>query len=101
MKHAIRTLVHNPGFALAAIPSLALGIGANTAIFSIVNTLLLRPLPVDRPGELVGLYRTVKNDPAYNRFSYPNFNDYRERNDVFSDMAGYFFTFVPVRAGAS
>ena len=99
MRYAIRILLRNPGFTITAIFSLAIGIGANAAIFSIVNALLLRPLPVSHPSELVGLYRTVKNDPSFNRFSYPNFKDYRTRNGVFTDMAGYFFTLVHLRAG--
>ncbi len=56
LKYAVRMILGSPGFALVAVISLALGIGANTTIFSLVNTLLLKPLPVDQPNELVVIF---------------------------------------------
>ncbi len=90
LRYAVRTLGKNPGFAAIAVLTLGLGIGANTAIFSLVNTALLRPLPVERPDQLVTL-----NDGGERRmfpaFSYPNYKDFRDRNDVFSGLIGYRF----------
>ena len=87
LRYGARMLMKNPGFTLIAVISLALGIGANTAIFSVVNTALLRPLPVEEPEELIGLYRKVPQDPNYNRFSYPNYVDVRDRNQAFESLA--------------
>jgi hypothetical protein len=73
-RHALRTLTRAPGFAFVAIVSLALGIGANVTVFSIINGLLLRPLPVADPRELVSLYRE-RGQLTGGSFSYPNFED--------------------------
>ncbi len=81
-------LTKNPGFALVAIVSLALGIGANTAIFSLMDKLLLRALPVAHPEQLV----TVATASGDTSFSYPLYTDYRNRNDVFAGLAAYFET---------
>src|SRR5689334_3754933 len=86
MRYSLRLLMKRPGFTLVAIITLALGIGANTAIFSLVNTVLLRPFPVTRPSELYSLSATGKNG-ALPAFSYPDYVDYRDRNDV---LAGLF-----------
>jgi predicted permease len=92
LRYGARMLIKKPGFTLIAIISLALGVGANTAIFSVVNTALLRPLPVEDPDALVGLYRKIPQDPNYNRFSYPNYVDVRDRNQAFESLAAYYFT---------
>ncbi len=92
LRYGLRLLLKHPGFTLIAVVSLALGIGANTAIFSVVNAALLRPLPVEDPEALVGLYRKIPQDPNYNRFSYPNYVDVRDRNQVFASLAAYYFT---------
>jgi len=78
-----------PGFTAIAVVTLALGIGANTAIFSLVNTVLLRPLPVPHPDQLVEVYGTLHNGADYTIQSYLNYKDYRDRNDVFSGLIAY------------
>jgi predicted permease len=90
MRHAVRTLGKSPGFAVIAVLTLGLGLGANTAIFSLVNTALLRPLPVERPDRLVTLSDAAERRP-FPAFSYPNYKDFRDRNDVFSGLIGYRF----------
>src|SRR2546421_3299442 len=72
LQYALRQLLRNPAFAAVAILSLALGIGANTAIFSILNALLIRPLPVAAPGELF-ILRQQSRAKTPQRFSYPMF----------------------------
>jgi len=88
LRYSARSLVRNPGFTAVAILILSLAIGLNTAVFSLVNTILLRPRPGDRqPGEMVGLfcYDTSRPD-SYRNFSYPAYLDLREQNQVFSDV---------------
>src|SRR5215470_3793852 len=84
----MRRLRGAPGFALIVMLTLALGLGASTALFSVVNAVLLRPLPVDRDDQLVMLYAT-NPDKSIPRFgvSYPDFRDWREQTRSFSDMA--------------
>src|SRR5579872_7153462 len=77
LRYALRQLAANPAFAAIAVLSLALGIGANTAIFGLIDHVMLRLLPVRNPSELLVMRRTV---------SYPNFEEMRRRNDVFSSM---------------
>lgn len=91
LPYASRMLRKNPGFTIVAVLSLALGIGANTAIFSMINTVLLRPLPVAKPEQLVALNNTADNR-TFPSFSYPNYKDLRDRNDAFSDLIAYRFT---------
>src|ERR1051325_9900476 len=86
MRYSLRLLMKRPGFTLVAVVTLALGIGWNTASFRLVNTVLLRSFPVTRPSELYSLSATSKNG-AVPAFSYPDFVDYRDRNDV---LAGLF-----------
>ncbi len=93
IRYAIRSLMKRPGFVAVAVITLALGIGANTAIFSLVNTVLLRSLPVDRPGEIVSVAVRAKDD-SMSALSYPNYKDFRDRNDVLSGMLVY--RFVPL-----
>jgi macrolide transport system ATP-binding/permease protein len=90
IRYAVRTLGKNPGFAVIAVLTLGLGLGANTAIFSLVNTALLRPLPVERPDRLVTLTDAAERR-MFPAFSYPNYKDFRDRNDVFSGLIGYRF----------
>ncbi len=88
LKYAVRRLARSPGFTMVAVLSLALGIGANTAIFSIVNAVLLRHLPVTDPDRLVEVY--TSNDGGYpaSSSSYPDYVDVRDHNDVFTGIAG-------------
>lgn len=88
LRYALRGLRRNPGFALVCIVTLALGIGANTAIFTVINAVLLRPVPgVARPGELVIFERLQKNNPDF-AFGYPDYLDYRDHNQSFTGVAG-------------
>ena len=89
IKLGFRSLVKHPGFSLVAIVSLALGIGANTAIFSLLNAILLRPLPVRDPETLVAVFTVDPRTPGNLPVSYLNFKDYRDRNSVFSALALY------------
>jgi predicted permease len=88
LKFALRMLVKNPGFTFVAILTLALGIGANTSIFSFVNAVLLRPLPVADPDRLVYVFSGNRTTP-YNVSSYPDYVDFRDRNEVFTDLLAY------------
>lgn len=95
LRIGVRMLRKNPGFTLVVAATLALGIGANTAIFGLVDSLLLRPLPVVKaPSELVLLVRGDGRGPA---LSYPDFRDLRDRNEVLSDLA--LFTPAPINFG--
>lgn len=88
LKYAFRMLLKSPGFALIATLTLALGIGANTALFSIVNGVLLRPLPYSNPNELVILSEKTMNFER-SSISYPNFMDWQRDNSTFSSVAAY------------
>jgi len=84
LRYAVRMLLKNPGFTLIAVLTLALGIGANTVVFSVLNALLLRPLAVERPNELAFL--ESQNGPSQ---SFPNYKDLRDRNRTFAGLIGY------------
>ncbi|HZG54139.1 MAG TPA: ABC transporter permease [Pyrinomonadaceae bacterium] len=90
LRYGLRTLWKSPGFTYIAVLALALGIGANTAIFSVVNTVLLRPLPYNAPDRLVWLWETSpRNDIPKEVASYPNFDDWRQQNQNFESVAGF------------
>ena len=89
VRYGWRMLRAKPGFTAVAVTALALGIGANSAIFSVVNAVLLRPLPYPEPGQLAMVWldnrrQGVRDDIT----SYPNFSDWRDQNQVFQGMAG-------------
>jgi macrolide transport system ATP-binding/permease protein len=93
LRFGIRRMLKTPAFTVIAVLSLALGIGANTAIFSLVNTILLRPLPVSHPEQLVSIYPVTKGD-AVQAFSYPDYKDFRDRNEVLDGI--YIQRFAPL-----
>jgi putative ABC transport system permease protein len=97
---ALRMLRRSPGFALTAIVTLALGIGVNIGMFSLVNGLLLRPL-YERSGEVVGVYgRSTAPSGGFRGFSYPNYVDLQAgTNDFFENLAAYSVVFVGLDAG--
>ena len=99
LSYGLRQLRRNPGFTVVAVVMLALGIGANTAIFSIVNSFLLRPLPVKDAGQLTVVSFQQKNGPLLNQFSYPDFEDIRRQSSaVFADVFGYQIGLTGLRA---
>ena len=90
IRYGVRSLSKRPGFTAIAVITLVLGIGANTAIFSVVNAVLLRPLPFSDPGRLTQLWE-AKVSKGRNEIpaSYPNFADWKDRNRVFEQVAAY------------
>jgi predicted permease len=85
-RYAFRRLLRSPGFTAVAVLSLALGIGANTAMFSIVNAVLIRELPITDPHELVEVYTSDSGGFEYATSSHPDYLDLREQNDVFQSV---------------
>ena len=88
LRFGLRMLVKNPGFAIVAILTLALGIGANTAIFSVVKAVLLRPLPFNDPAHLVRVNESVEHG-GRSPVAYPNYLDWRAQSHSFREMAAY------------
>ncbi|HKP84760.1 MAG TPA: ABC transporter permease, partial [Blastocatellia bacterium] len=90
LRYAARMLIKNPGFSAIAILALALGVGANTAIFTVVNSVLIRPLPFSEPDRLVMTYAT---DPTIGQeripFSVADFLDWRAQNHIFEKLAAF------------
>jgi putative ABC transport system permease protein len=93
LRHAGRIMRLNPVFVLVVVVTLGLGIGANTTVFSVINTLMLNPMPVDEPSELVAVASVAAMGTAEANtlmpLSYPNFTDYQIQNSVFRSLAGY------------
>jgi putative ABC transport system permease protein len=98
IRYALRTMLKSPGFTAVAVVALALGIGANTAIFSVVNSVLLRPLPYKDPGRLVHVHRM---QPPIERgpISRPDFFEWRDKQEVFSDIGSYHFQVLNLTGG--
>ena len=86
LKYTLRNLWRAKGFAAVAVATLAIGVGANTAIFSIIDTILLRPLPFRNPDQLVRLFETESAPGSY-PFAGPDLADWRTQNHTFQDMA--------------
>src|SRR5437879_1440608 len=96
-KFACRQLFKAPGFTIAVVIVLALGIGANTAVFSVVYTLFFAPPAYARPHELVQVFsQDEKNPKTYRGFSYPTYRDIREQNTVFSDVMAFNLALIGV-----
>ena len=94
-RFAVRQLFKAPGFTIAAVIVLALGIGANTAVFSLVNTLFFAPPAYAKPHEMVQLFSQDKKDPKkFRGFSYPTYRDIREQNTAFSDAMTFKFALI-------
>lgn len=87
IRYGVRMLMKNPGVTLVAVVTLALGIGANTAIFSGVNAFLMKPLPVPRPNELIRPMEVAEDKELNDEMSYPDFADYRAQSTSFVGLA--------------
>ncbi len=99
IRYGIRQLLKHPGFTFVAVLTLALGIGANTAIFSVVNALLLKPLPFPESQQLiaVGMRDTREKNATtqLNSLSYPDFFDFRTQNRTLSSIAIFVISLLP------
>src|SRR5882672_9896323 len=89
IRYGIRTLAKNPGFTVVAVLTLALGIGANTAIFSVVQNVLLRPLPYPEPDKLVEIWNTYPPQVPRGELSPGDYADWKQQNQSFSEMGAY------------
>src|ERR1700675_4778052 len=90
LRHGIRVLLKTPGFTLLALITLALGIGANSAVFSVVNAVLLRPLPFDNPQDIVAVWEQRPKENSFRGpISAPDFLDWRQLAKSFSSIALY------------
>ena len=100
IRFGVRLLRKSPGFTLAAVASLGLGIGFNTSIFAVLDAVLLRPLPVAEPHRLVDIYTSGTDGDTYATNSLPDLIDFRAQTQaqVFEDIAGYTPMFTPLAA---
>src|SRR5882672_10014392 len=89
VRYALRSFLRTPGFTAAAVLSLALGIGANTTIYSLISALFFQSLPVQEPERIMALFTNDEKNPASHPSSFPNFEDFRDKNEVFSGLAAY------------
>ncbi|HEX4914687.1 MAG TPA: ABC transporter permease [Vicinamibacterales bacterium] len=99
IRYALRWMRRSPGFSAVAILSLGLGVGVNTAMFSLVDSLLFRPLPVAAPDRLVDVFTTGGDGDEYATSSYQDYLDLKTHNTVFSDMIGYSPMMAPLSLG--
>jgi len=99
VRYGARMFGKNPGFTCAAVAVLALGIGANTAIFSLVNAFLLKPLVIHNPSELVALYSRDTHKPNYRAFSYPDYAELRGNKSAFTDLLAHNLAMVGISEG--
>jgi predicted permease len=93
LRHALRALVKAPSLTLVVILTIGLGVGANAALFSVLNSFMLRPLPVRDPGSLVVLANVHEGNERPHSISYPDYLDYR-KSPAFGDSTAYFFSFL-------
>jgi hypothetical protein len=101
IRFGFRILRKSPAFTGVAVLSLALGIGANTAVFSIINATLLQPLPVAEPNRLLSVFTTDAKNPGNLPTSHLNYLDYRQQTEVFADLLAYTFTQLSLTKGAT
>ncbi len=99
LRYALRWMARSPGFSAVAILSLGLGVGVNTAMFSLVDSLLFRPLPVTEPATLVDVFTSGGDGDEYATSSYADFLDLKAQNTVFSDLTGYSPMMAPLSLG--
>src|SRR5215212_9592707 len=99
LRYALRMLAKSPAFTAIAALSLALGVGANSAIFSLVNAVLLKPVPVEEPARLASVFVFDERNPGNLPVSHLNFKDLRDQNQVFTGMAAFAFAQVNYTAG--
>jgi predicted permease len=102
IKFALRGLRRAPGFTAVAVATLAVGVGLNATIFSVVSSVLFRPLPVERPAELVNVYGRATTSTAHDAISYPNYLDYRAQATTLSGLVAHtnFFASASIDGGS-
>jgi predicted permease len=102
LRYAMRGLRRSPGFTLVALLTLALGIGVNSSIFSVVNAILFRPLPVERPAELVDVYGHPSTSSSHETHSWPNYLEYRAQTRTLSELIAYsnFFAHLSIEGSS-
>ncbi len=89
LRYAFRTFLARPGFTAVVIVTLGLGIGTNSAIFTLVNAIMFKPLPVHAPEELVNVYMSSTDGSRYSALSYPDFDELAGMDDLFTEVVGY------------
>jgi putative ABC transport system permease protein len=99
VRYGLRVMAAKPGFTTVAVLSLALGIGANTAVFSLLDAVLLRPRPVSHPEQIVSVYTSDFSSTTYGSSSYPDYLDFRQRGSGVMDIAAYRYAEVSMSAG--
>src|SRR6476646_6815230 len=99
LRHALRMLRRSPGFTSVSVLTLALAIGATTAIFSVVYGVLLRPLPYSDPGRIMAIFE-VNTRGTWSRLADPNFDDFRDQNLTFQSIAKYSNYVVSISGGS-
>jgi len=99
IRYAVRQLVRRPIFTIVALLTMALGVGANSAIFSIVNAVLLRPLPVESPEELVDIYTLDGDETFMNPHDYPDYVEIKQEEETFVGVVAYAADFVGMTVG--